>query len=367
MSLSARWNRLIEKVQLTEEQRRMYAAERLDNFRWISKLLAAHSPQVLNDTHLVQTHIKEEIEEIGQFAELIYSSIPIQDLLEEIETLSKEDFPLEYHHALRDAALLVSFEGSVAKLPVGIFHRPTHKQLIVSICGTAQIQHIVQDLRFLKVKHPISGNAHSGFWALYTGIADRVKTELKALINFHSPDEIIITGHSMGGAVGYLLLLDILSDQGLLPPSPPAIKLATFGTPRVGDAALVSHFHNTVAEYTSRHGDQSFIEYSVRGYNDGVPTLPPLKLGYRHFAKTPIYATGDQLYFVPEAECEYALFHVESGNERTTPTRFPRGGHNYYNGRELEKMLRRISWLEKANFREEDWEERYRAIVQKHS
>jgi hypothetical protein len=57
------------------------------------------------------------------------------------------------------------------------------------------------------------------------------------------------------------------------------------------------------------------------------------------------------------------LFRVEGALSH--PSVFPRGGHNYYNGRELEKLVRRITWLEKARFPEPGWEDRYQAIVKK--
>jgi hypothetical protein len=49
--------------------------------------------------------------------------------------------------------------------------------------------------------------------------------------------------------------------------------------------------------------------------------------------------------------------------ERKT-TRFPRGGHNYYGGRELERLLRRIAWLERSDLDKGDarWEERYLSL-----
>ncbi|TFK26085.1 alpha/beta-hydrolase [Coprinopsis marcescibilis] len=349
-------------IKLTEEQRRMYTAEQLDNFRWIFQVLASRSPVALTSTDVVHPEVKVEIEAAGQFAELVYSGLPLQLLLDNYEPLSLKGFPLEGYHLLREATLIDSFSGTVANLPVAIFSLPSRKQTIIAISGTSNLGHAVQDLRVAKVPHPSGkGMAHTGFLSLYLGLKSQVKSVLEA----NDITELVLTGHSMGGAVAYLLCIDILSEGHFTFKSPPVIKLVTFGLPRVGDSTLVFHFRGLADQYRDKHGWDSFSEYSVRAFNDGVPTLPPQWLGYRHFPKHPIYSTGDQLYIVPESECEYALFHTNvDGDEDKAPC-FPRGGHNYYNGRELERLLRRITWLEKANVSNEGWENRYKLIMEK--
>jgi Lipase (class 3) len=199
---------------------------------------------------------------------LIYSSVPIGGLLEHIDTLTRPDFPLEHHNALKGATLVDFFYGSVAKLPVAILHRPSQNQVVIAIAGTTQIQHIAQDLRFLKTKHPSGkGSLHSGFWALFSGIEDQVKTSLRKALEAYKPSEVVVTGHSMGGAVAYLLSAELLSEQEL--PPLPTLKLITFGSPRVGDEAFATHFRGLVGAYQAKHGGDSFIDYAVRGFNDG--------------------------------------------------------------------------------------------------
>jgi len=348
--MSFPWS-LKEKIQLTDEQRQIYAAERLDNFRWIFQLLASSSPRTLTSADLVPENIREELDDIGQFAEIVYSSVPLEVLMAHIDALSPTGYPLEGYTALRDAVLDESFLGSVAKLPTAIFRRPARNHLIIAFCGTTQLQHVVQDLHFVKRPHPAgAGSVHSGFWGLYTGIADRVKAAVAA----HPAADVVVTGHSMGGAVAYLLALDLLSELAVTR----KLTLATFGAPRVGDAPLVAHFRRLADKRAA------FTELAVRSYNDGVPTLPPMRLGYRHFARRPLYTPGGALYQVPEEESESTLFRCTVGAGEAPP-RFPRGGHNYYSGRELERLLRRLTWLEKARIPQEGWEGRYEALAGK--
>ena len=97
----------------------------------------------------------------------------------------------------------------------------------------------------------------------------------------------------------------------------------------------------------------------------GVPALPPTRLGYRHFCQEPIYTIGGKLYRTPSTECEHASFRVVQSD--TAVPLFPKGGHNYYNGRDLEKFSRRISWLDRAALEKEGWEDRYMEILRKNS
>lgn len=50
---------------LTEEQLRMYAAEKEENFRWISKIVATYSPYTLTAADLVSSELYQELAEIG--------------------------------------------------------------------------------------------------------------------------------------------------------------------------------------------------------------------------------------------------------------------------------------------------------------
>ena len=100
---------------------------------------------------------------------------------------------------------------------------------------------------------------------------------------------------------------------------------------------------------------------------EGVPALPPASLGYRHFCKEPLYTAGGVLYNTPTTESEYSLFRVmvASGDYNGYASIFPLGGHNYYNGRDLERFIRRTTWLFQAKPMDKDWEDRYMTMVSK--
>jgi hypothetical protein len=101
----------------------------------------------------------------------------------------------------------------------------------------------------------------------------------------------------------------------------------------------------------------------------GVPAIPPRSLGYRHFARTPLYFTQGRLYHIPASESEYSIFKVDDSNPKddTRPrlTDHPKGGHLYYNGRDMERTIRRLGWLDLTTSGEVGWEERYkRRLIQ---
>lgn len=182
-------------------------------------------------------------------------------------------YPLENHDAFHDCVLVDTFSGAAA-VPAYIAFRPSTRQLIISICGTSSISHALQDLRVIRTSHATGrGEVHSGFWDLYRGIKSKLLDGMRRGLEEHSPVELVLTGHSMGGSLCYLFCMDILADKDTWIPGI-SLKLAVFGAPRTGDTGLVDHFRTLVVEFRQKWGKNSFKEYSVKGFNDGK--LSPL-------------------------------------------------------------------------------------------
>ena len=53
------------KLHLTKEEREMYKAEQLDNFRWISRIVASYSPVSLKASDRVPPELCKEMSDIG--------------------------------------------------------------------------------------------------------------------------------------------------------------------------------------------------------------------------------------------------------------------------------------------------------------
>lgn len=102
-------------------------------------------------------------------------------------------------------------------------------------------------------------------------------------------------------------------------------------------------------------------------YAVGVPSLPPYSIGYRHFTPNPLYFLWGHLYHIPPSESEHTLFDLQQEDAAENYLLdHPRGGHNYYSGRDLEKFVRRMRWLDNAMSGDGDWESRYKKHVRKH-
>lgn len=98
-----------------------------------------------------------------------------------------------------------------------------------------------------------------------------------------------------------------------------------------------------------------------------MPALPPARFGYRHFAANPLYFYHGRLFHVPEAENEHGIFTVaEDALDPSRSPDHPRGGHNYYNSRNLEGLIRRMIWVKETMGEGPGWEDRYIARVNKH-
>ncbi|KAK7047280.1 hypothetical protein VNI00_006511 [Paramarasmius palmivorus] len=258
------------KHALTEAQKIMYASEKATNFRWISKIMASYSPHVLTSSDVAPVNIQSELAEIGQFTELAYSTVPISFILENLASLTVVDFPVEGYDALSESVLISDFRGKAADLHGFVVYRQHTKQLVVSISGTSTALQGLYDVWTSKHTHPSKkGKVHSGFWALYKGIRKFLFDGIRNGAKEHQVDELVVTGHSMGGAMSYLLMLDLLRLNDVVSPEMP-LKLVVFGAPRVGDVQLAQYWAELVQD---RKRNGPFREYSVKAYNDGL-SLP---------------------------------------------------------------------------------------------
>jgi hypothetical protein len=72
------------------------------------------------------------------------------------------------------------------------------------------------------------------------------------------------------------------------------------------------------------------------------------------------------LFHVPESESEHGIFDV-SGKalDASKSPQHPRGGHNYYNSRDLEKLGRRLGWIQDMMGEGAEWESKYLSRVAK--
>ena len=137
---------------------------------------------------------------------------------------------------------------------------------IVAIRGTQNLQDWVNDLEALLLPYapfPDAGTVHMGFLVVYQHIRGSIASLLRACAGVK---RVIVTGHSLGGALAVLCAFDVLKNLGLgLVP-----EAHTFAGPRVASPHFAGQFDALVP-----------ICRRVVNFLDVVPQvpLPPL---YQH-------------------------------------------------------------------------------------
>lgn len=111
---------------------------------------------------------------------------------------------------------------------------------------------------------------HTGFYTSWLHTRAAILPDLTAAIAAHSDYEIVLVGHSLGGAVAALAALDLRA-RGWHP------YVTTFGEPRLGNAALASYID---ARFNIGKNRSANRYHRVTHAADPVPLLPLAEWGY---------------------------------------------------------------------------------------
>ncbi|KAF6995605.1 hypothetical protein CFC21_012074 [Triticum aestivum] len=154
--------------------------------------------------------------------------------------------------------------------------------VVVAFRGTQEnsIQNWIEDLFWKQLDFDYPGmteaKVHSGFYSAYhnTTLRDGVINGIQKTREAYGNIPIMVTGHSMGGAMASFCALDLIVNYGL-----EDVTLLTFGQPRIGNAVFASHF-------------KKYLPNAIRVTNahDIVPHLPPYyqyfpQKTYHHFPR----------------------------------------------------------------------------------
>jgi triacylglycerol lipase len=144
---------------------------------------------------------------------------------------------------------------------------PATQTLIVAFRGTEFLHDWLDDFDFVPAPYapiPGRGTVHQGFQLVYYTI----RANLRTLVQQHAPHckNLLITGHSLGGALCALAAPDLLNDIDTLSP-----VVYTWAEPRVGHDDFVGFFDTHVN-----------VCYRIVNVWDVVPHVPPDLSGYEH-------------------------------------------------------------------------------------
>ncbi|KAJ7164215.1 Alpha/Beta hydrolase protein [Mycena filopes] len=148
-------------------------------------------------------------------------------------------------------------------------------EIVLTFRGTLTPRDVLTDLRayMVALKSFPAVRVHKGFLTSFKSVARKVLAAVAAEHQEYPTYTIIVTGHSLGGALASLAAPTL---KAKLPSAD--IKLYTFGQPRVGNAEFAALVEKVVGV------DNIF---RVVHTNDGVPMVPIgiLSAGrYQHFA-----------------------------------------------------------------------------------
>ncbi|KAG8761346.1 hypothetical protein FRC14_004751 [Serendipita sp. 396] len=383
-----------------DDEARMYASEKEDNFRWVARWLATTSSHVLTEGDRVDQQVEDAVSALAEFAEIAHGSMDPAWILDpqNRKILARDGFPLAGYRALagmRDGELLENiilvekFKGNIGNLqgytalrmnPSTAARQTTDSgtikpQVILAFSGTSNLTHGLYDLMMVPVQYqPVSNSEghhdwkiHDGFQRVFQSIREPAIQALKLAIKQMEKEapngewDLVITAHSLGSAVSSLFLLDLLRfeaawNKSHLPggdpempiiPSSTKVTIAKFGHPRVVNSSLADEYRAQIRRFRQRpEKEEALTDWNIIGYMDGIPAAPPIKFGYVHLCERPFYLYHGRLYYVPDGEYEHTLFTVEEADpQRETdfhPPLFPKGGHNYYGSRDMERLQRRM-------------------------
>ncbi|ATY63587.1 lipase precursor [Cordyceps militaris] len=165
------------------------------------------------------------------------------------------------------ATILGTFQGSNTGIASYVAVDKVRREIVFATRGSNNIRNFVTDVLFLRRDCDFAAGCqvHSGFADAWGEIAVAATAAIKEGLQAHPGYRLVVTGHSLGGAVAAL-------GGAYLRRAGFAADVYTFGAPRVGNDVF-STFSG------AQPGGGLF---RMTHTDDPVPRLPPMIFGYRH-------------------------------------------------------------------------------------
>lgn len=145
-----------------------------------------------------------------------------------------------------------------------IGYLPSSKSIYTVIRGTSSILNIIDDIEFRKIPYitypECNCNVHHGFYNSALSIRNKTIEVIRILKKYYPKYSVIMTGHSLGGAVAQLLGMEI-EKEGI------KVEIYNFGQPRIGDENYRDFVNSIINDRLWR----------FTHYQDMVPHIPPTK------------------------------------------------------------------------------------------
>jgi len=160
--------------------------------------------------------------------------------------------------------------------------------LLVSFRGTqlTSLKNWIEDLSFAQYSsfpsYVTNSAVHSGFLDAYLSVEDQVWNAVDKLTSkYHPKNGILLSGHSLGGALAVLAAADLAGTYSNM-------SIFNFGQPRVGNSVFAQYITSNCVEWNVR----------VVNQRDVVPHLPPRLLSFYHSPTEVWFEDDDKNYRV---------------------------------------------------------------------
>ncbi|KAI7872515.1 lipase [Spinellus fusiger] len=185
-------------------------------------------------------------------------------------------------NCLNGFTLIRSFKTSAFDVNGYVTRNDESKEIQLVFRGSLTIPNWVANLSFFKKRYPpvANANVHSGFYDAYMTSQSTVVSVILDQLNKYPSYRVLVSGHSLGGALATFATLDLYQRDMRL--SNRNLFAQTYGAPRVGDANFAYYFTSTGIS----------LERTVNN-RDIVPHLPPQSFGFLH-AGIEYWITKDQ-------------------------------------------------------------------------
>jgi hypothetical protein len=180
------------------------------------------------------------------------------------------------------------------------------REIVVAFRGSYELADVLTDGNLALaplVSHGVEDNeasVHAGFLISYNSVRNVVLHAVREQLEAFPGYVVVLTGHSLGGALASLAALSVKSNIPWV-----AVRLFTFGQPRTGDAAFADLLESIVG--------RDNIYRAVHTW-DGVPTVIHENLGYRHhaseywqFQEPPSVSTVRRCEGQEDPECSHTI------------------------------------------------------------
>jgi predicted lipase len=179
------------------------------------------------------------------------------------------------------------------------------EKIIISFRGSSNIHNWIDNIQISHI-NPYDDYADvsvdKGFYKALNYVKEPVYNFINNMQSTYSNYNILITGHSLGGALSTLASFEIIYINGIKPEN---VELITFGSPRVGN--------NVFKKYMLPLG----LSWRTTHYYDIVPHVPEEFLDYIHISQEIWYNENSSSYKI----CDDEIVEDDSCSNSCAPTK----------------------------------------------